>query len=234
MNQRITLEPAFILHSRPYSNTSLIVDLLTQNHGRQSALARSARGVKSRYKGQLQSFTPMLVSFSGRKELKSLGQVELNGMPFHLQGNALMCGFYLNELIVRLLEREDPYPSVFEDYQHALLALTQSKNLSVILRCFEKRFLQALGYGIPLYYEAQTHALIQSDLQYQYIPMRGFLRCEVAAEGVLLMRGDSIIALAQECFTQEYQLQEAKRLMRFVLQRHLGAKPLKSRELLLS
>lgn len=147
MNQRVMLEPAFILHRRPYRNTSLILDLFTKYHGRLSVVARSARGLKSRYRGVLQLFTPLLVSFSGKTELKSLGQVELTDTTYALEGQALLCAFYLNELLQRLLLQEDPYPDLFEDYQLNLMILEKKQKIQANLRYFEKRLLDQLGYG---------------------------------------------------------------------------------------
>src|ERR1700722_10385018 len=110
---RVNLEPCFVLHSRPYRNTSLIVELLTKHYGRIAAIARSARGPKSRFKGCLQSFVPLLISWSGRGELMYVSAVELQAMPYQLNGKALMSGFYLNELLVRLLLHQDDYSQVF-------------------------------------------------------------------------------------------------------------------------
>ena len=169
MSQRVVLEPAFILHRRPYSNTSLILDLLTQNHGRISALAKSARGLKSRYKGALEMFSPLLVSWSGLRELKLLGTVELNGMPCLLEGESLWCGFYLNELLMRILHREDPCHRLFQHYQQALTQLRIPVSCETVLRIFEKELLNELGYGLPL------QIPIEPDYYYQYVPDHGFL-----------------------------------------------------------
>ena len=112
MTNRVTLEPTYILHRRAYSNTSYIIDFFTRTHGRVSAVARSARGPKSRYRGKLELFVPMLVTWTGKYELKNLGEVEFCQPPIDLQGNALLCAFYLNELLVKCLQREDPHPQL--------------------------------------------------------------------------------------------------------------------------
>jgi len=231
MTERVTLELAFVLHSRPYSNTSLLLELFTLSHGRMSALARSARGPTSRYRGILQGFAPLLVSWSGRTELKSLGHAELNGMSYQLNGQALLCGFYINELLLRLLQREDPYPQLFSDYQQVLKGLESSKELLVHLRLFEKRLLERLGYALPLTRDAQTGNPIEATAHYQYLPERGFVRSE-QQESNYLFHGEHLLALHHETLMTEECLLAVKRLMRLVYSRHLGAKPIKSRELM--
>ena len=230
MTQHVVLEPAFILHRRPYSNTSLIIELLTLNYGRVSALARSARGLESRYKGRLELFFPLLVSWAGRNDLKYLGDIELNGMPYLLEGESLLCGFYLNELLMRLLYHDDPCYHLFRFYREALNQLMNG-HLEIILRRFEKRLLEELGYGLPLQCEAKTNIPIKADQFYQYHPDEGFLLCE-KNEKKGTFYGKSLLALREERFSDDESLKDIKRLMRITLGRLLGKKPLKSRELL--
>ena len=229
---RVSLEPAFVLHTRPYSNTSLVVELFSQTHGRIPVLARSARGPKSRFAGRIQLFSPMLVSWAGKGELKSLSQLELNGMPYSIAGQALMCCFYLNEVLLRLLQREDPYPQLFLIYQSTLQQLADGADVLVTLRLFEKRLLERLGYGLALQNDAQSGAPIADNCFYQYLPQRGFVQIEADLEGGSIFSGRSILALAAEKLQDGDVLRDAKRLLRMVLALHLGSKPLKSRELL--
>lgn len=229
---RVTLQSAFVLHTRPYSNTSLIVELFTQDHGRISVLARSARGLKSRYKGKLQLFSPLILGWSGRSELKNLGNLEIDGVPYQLDGKALLCGFYLNELVLRLLHREDPYPKLFETYHLTLRRLSFDEALEPTLRVFEKQLLERLGYGLSLTRELQSGTQIESEAHYQYIPERGFMRCELGTDSTHVFSGSSLLALHREQLSDSQSLQDAKRLMRLLLSQHLGSKPLKSRELL--
>lgn len=232
MSTRITLEPAYVLHRRPYSNTSLMVELFTFNHGRISALARSARGLKSRYKGKLELFSPLLVSWFGRRELKTLGDIELSGRPTLLDGQMLLCGFYLNELLMRLLQRDDPYANLFDVYKNTLQQLAAGGHVQRVLRCFEKNLLHELGYGVPLNREITTGLPIKADQYYHYIPDRGFLNSQKDDAHRAIFSGNSLIALRQEQFDQEEILQDIKRLMRIAIGCHLGNKPLQSRELL--
>lgn len=230
MSNRVLLEPAFVLHRRPYSNTSLILELFTANHGRISALARSARGLKSRYKGKLELFSPLLVSWSGQRDLKLLGEIELNKMPYLLDKEALVCGFYLNELLLRLLHREDPYQRLFTYYEAALMQLNQEDNMHMTLRRFEKKLLDELGYGLPLHCDVETGLPIQSDKSYAYLPERGF-SC-LLTEETRMFSGKSLLAFRDENFSDELSLREAKQLVQLILLRLLGNKPLKTRELL--
>ena len=228
--QRVDLEPAFVIHSRPYRDTSVIADLLTLR-GRIAVVARSARGMKSRYKGILQLFSPILVSWTGQRELKNLGSVERQGPIYPLEGQSLICGFYLNELLQRLLQREDPHADIYYLYQNTLNRFKEEKDLRPALRCFEKNLLNALGYGLPLRYEASSRHEIIANAQYQYIPDQGFVRSDADDQSAHCYSGEALLSLKQEQFDSEQSLQQAKRLLRQEISRHLGNKPIKSREL---
>lgn len=224
MQNRVELEPAFVLHRRPYSNSSLIVDFFTEQHGRVSAMARSARGPKSRYRGKLELFYPMLISWVGRGELKTLGNVDFFAEPLNLQGDALLCGFYLNELLVRLLERDDPYAQLFSHYHQCLRQLVLGQSIEVALRLFEKNLLQELGYGL-------SFKDVQPDKYYKFIPDRGFFQCEKNEAETGIFSGVSLMALHHADFSEKATLNEIKQLMRIAIGAHLGNKPLKSRDL---
>ncbi len=230
---RVSLTPVYVLHRRPYRNTSLIVDFFSQQHGRVSAVARSARGPKSRYRGSLQPFVSMLAGWSGRGELKSLNDLELEGPPLHLTGKPLLCGLYLNELCLRLLQRDDPYPAVYQIYKITLEALHGFQSIEQSLRLFEIKLLNELGYGILLNCEAQSGVAIEESQYYRFHPDLGFLKSsEKMSEDHLVFRGESLLALHQEELIDPLVLKDAKRLMRMVLSIHLGGKPIASRELL--
>lgn len=238
---RVDLTPVYILHTRFFRNTSLIVELFSQTHGHISVVARSARGPQSRYKGQLQLFSPMLASWFGLHELKTLGNTELNSMPLQLNQNALFCGFYLNELIMRLLQKEDPHPQLFNLYHESLCQLEKSgsgsgsgrkntNNLPAILRLFEKKLLENLGYGLPLTHDVKTREKIQSDCHYEFIPNQGFFLSNTTSHHQNFSGAD-LMAIHAEKFDTESVANSAKRLMRLAISHLLGNNTLKSREL---
>lgn len=233
---RIKLQPAFVLHTRPFRDTSLLVDLLTMNYGRIHAVARSARGPKSRYKGVIRPFVPLLISWSGHADLVSLGNIELIHGSYELAGDSLLSGFYLNELLVRLLHFNDSHPRIYEAYENALIALQKQENTEITLRLFEKTLLLALGYGMQLNREAISGDTIDPDATYEFDVELGFIR---KYSGKLTQTsntflGKHLLAFYNEIFTDSATLKTAKRLMRLALAPLLGDKPIKSRELFAS
>jgi len=223
---RIDLTSVYVLHTRPFRNTSLIAELFSEAHGRISVVARSARGQKSRYQGQLQLFTPMLASWLGNHELKTLSQIELRGMAHQLNQKPLFCGFYLNELLLRVLHKEDPHPNLFQHYRNSLVQLEKNESMPVVLRLFEKKLLEELGFGLPLHREAEKNTPLCEDVFYDYIPSQGF---HPSMHG--LFSGRDLLAIASENFKALSTQEAAKRLMRFALAPLLGEKPINSREL---
>lgn len=147
MKSRVVLQPVFVLHTRPFKDSSLWMDAFTLEYGRISLLARGVRKARAPLRGILQPFTPLLMSWSGKTELVSMNKVEAVGLPYALKGKALISGFYLNELVTRLLHRYDPHPSLYEAYQNALIGLQENNTLELVLRVFEKNLLRELGYG---------------------------------------------------------------------------------------
>lgn len=242
MNQRarVLLQPGYVLHRRPYRDSSLLLDVFTPEFGRVGLVARGARQAKSRSQALLQSFHPLLVSWSGNGELANLNAVESAAAAHWLTGPALMSGLYLNELLARLLHRFDPHPELYSSYETALAALVRASQdragvaLEPVLRIFEKRLLAELGYGLVLEYEADTGRPVEAGQVYAYHLGEGPVRWsdEAAAQAnALLIRGAGLLDLAREDLADAGSLREAKRLMRAALAAHLGNKPLASRRL---
>ena len=229
---RVMLEPAFVLHSRPYQNSSLIVELFTLRFGRMTVIARSARGPRSRYQGKLQLFSPLLVSWSGRSDLKCLGEMECHGVAYQLEGKALLCGFYLNELLIRLLKHEDPYPEIYHCYQQLLHDFEKNDFVEAELRYFEKNLLRELGYELSLNHDVITASHISPELTYRYDPDRGFIQAMMLDNDLTLFSGHFLRAFDQESLETLEDCRSAKRLMRLALVRHLGDKPLHTRLLM--
>ncbi|MDF2866582.1 MAG: hypothetical protein K0S11_52 [Gammaproteobacteria bacterium] len=224
------LEPGFILHTRAYRDTSLIVELFTQEYGRVPVVARGARGRKS-WQGLLQPFVPVFTSWSGKEELMSLHNIEQNGIPYWLAGRKLLSGFYLNELLMRLLHRFDPHPELFNHYIETLKQLAQPGEEEYVLRLFEKRLLDELGYGLVLQHEALSDIAIEEQFYYRFEPQQGLIK--VSNEAHLapnVFAGKVLLAVAHENLT-EAELPATKRLMRLALSELLGDKPLRTREL---
>ncbi len=231
MTHRITLEPAYIIHRRAYSNTSYILDFFTRSHGRMSMLARSARGLKSRYRGKLELFVPMLISYSGKSDLKNLGSVEFYQAPIDLDGEALLCAFYLNELLYRLMQREDPHQHLYDAYEKTLFQLHNASKRQAALRLFEKVLLHECGYGLEWRYDIKTKAAIDPQGFYQYHAERGFSLTDSLDTTQYLISGKTLLAFADEAVENLTNLTEAKRLMRLLLGSLLDGQPLFSRGL---
>lgn len=226
------LIPAFVLHSRPYRDTSLLLEVFSAEQGRVGLVARGARAARSRQRGLLQPFQPLLLSWQSRGELGTLAAVEAAGAPLPLRGHGLYAGFYLNELLVRLLHRHDPHPELYPVYGTALAGLARVTEPEPVLRRFELRLLEGLGYGLQLERDAQGAELTPESL-YDYRPEEGAVPLGPAAEarGVRIS-GHSLLALRDECLDDPRVRRDARRLTRAALDPHLGPAPLKTREVL--
>jgi DNA repair protein RecO (recombination protein O) len=227
-------EPAYVLHTYAYRESSLIVEALTEDYGRVALVARGAKRPRSELRGLLHGFAPLLLSWSGHNELKTLHKAEWRGGLPLLDGSALMCGFYLNELLLKLLPREDPHARLYATYEAALHELAARAEQAPVLRRFELELLAELGYAMPLTREAGTGAAIDPAARYHYIFDRGPQRVagSLAAEprrGALLVHGATLIALAEHRFPNAETAAEAKRLMREVLDHHLEQRGIESR-----
>jgi DNA repair protein RecO (recombination protein O) len=232
MTTSLSLIPAFVLHSRPYRDTSLLLEVFSGEQGRVGLVARGARSTRSRQRGLLQPFQPLLLSWTTRGELGTLVTVESAGAPMSLRGHGLYGGFYLNELLVRLLHRNDPHPELYPVYGAALARLAQATDPEPPLRWFEVRLLEALGYGLQLDRDA-TGAELEPESLYDYRPEQGAvpLGGGGAAQGVKIS-GRSLLALQAECLDDGQVRRDARRLTRAVLDLHLGPAPLKTRAVL--
>jgi DNA repair protein RecO (recombination protein O) len=221
---------AFVLHAYPYRETSLIVEALTADHGRVALVARGARRPRSELRGVLQAFQPLSLSWAGTGELKTLLRAEWRGGLPLVSGSALLCGFYLNELLLKLLAREDAHPRLFGDYADALARLAGGADQAAVLRQFELRLLTELGYALPLTHEADTGAPIDPEARYYYAFERG-PRLTVSEPGRRYpqVRGATLLALAGQDFAAADAAAEAKRLMREVLDHYLEQRAIFSR-----
>ena len=230
-HSRIHLVPAYLLHQRPYRESSALLEVFTESHGRVGLVARGVRSPRSRLRGELQPFRSLRLSWTGRGELGTLTGVEAHGPLRLFQGTALYSAFYLNELLVRLLARHDPHPGVYSVYQRSLQDLADNQTIQPVLRIFEKRLLEELGYGLLLDHEMETGKPVQPELDYDYHLESGPLIAVAGAAHGFVFKGASLLALAQERLTTTEALDDAKRLLRAALSLYLGHKPVQSREL---
>jgi DNA repair protein RecO (recombination protein O) len=228
---RIQQQPAYVLHPRAYRESSLILETLTRDHGRVAMVARGAKRPKSKWRNLLQPFRPLLISWSARGELGTLTSADQVAAPPALHGEALYCGMYLNELMMRLLHRGDPHPEVFEQYRQVLAELAAGASLQPVLRVFEKHLLEAVGYGLVLDREHATGTPVSDDAFYDYRPDRGAVRVNSdAGTSGRYTSGRALRALRTEQL-DDAVLPELRRLMRRVIGYHLGGKPLASQAL---
>lgn len=236
MQKRVVLQPAFILHSRPFRETSAIVNLLTQDFGHVVGVLKGAKSksTTSKNKCHLQMFRALCISWtSSHHDLVTLYQPEGQGVFYNLTGKSLLCGFYLNELCYRLLPAQDACPDIYHAYQVVLDKLQQSRSLETDLRYFEWQFLKALGYAVDGYRTWDTQQPIESKKIYILEHCRGFREYSDTFfrydKGHELFHGDTLLNLVTYQLHTSRQKQEAKHLMRLLLQFRLGDKPLKSR-----
>lgn len=237
--ERVQLAAGFVLHGRPWRETSELLEVLTGDHGRISLVARGMRRPKSRLGAILQPFQPVSLSWSGRGGgLMTLTAAEPDGPPRTLQGEALMSAFYLNELLLRFLHKGDPHPDLFVTYAQTLGALATGTLPEIALRRFEMALLAESGYGLMLEYEAATSAPLDPHLRYEYRVEEGPVRAgegaisavaAAAAQAGRHYTGANLLAIARGEFEDPDCRASARQLLRAVLDHHLGSQPLRTR-----
>lgn len=225
-------QPVFVLHTYPFKETSLVVELLTRDFGRVAAVAKGARRPRSAMRGMLQSFQPLVAAWSGKAELKNLHSLEWGESLLLLKGEALMCGFYLNELMLRLLPREDEHAMLFDYYGHTLRILAADNDLPATLRRFELRMLQEMGYAVPLNHDERGDE-ISGDRNYYYVAEHGPVSQQSTRQNGVQLSGKTLLDMAQDVYADTQTRQQSKQLMRFLLAHYLGDKPLHTRQLLI-
>ena len=231
MKKRIEHEPGYVLHTYPYMETSLIVETFTRGHGRVAVLARGARRPRSAMRGVLLSFHPLRFSWSAGSELGNLISAEWSGALLPLAGRALMCGFYLNELLLRLLPRDDPHEGLFDFYGQALRGLSEGSVHASVLRTFEKRMLAELGYAPLLEREAASGAPIDPGRRYVYEPDRGPMPSRNSSSE-LSVSGQTLLDLAADQFNRPETRDEARMLLRALIGQRLHGQTLHTRTVL--
>jgi len=229
--QRVELVIGYLLHQRPYRESSALLEIFTAAHGRVGLVARGVRSARSRQRGDLQPFRQLRFSWQSRGDLGTLTAAESDGAVTALRSKALYSAFYLNELLIRLLARHDPHPALFSAYSSSLQLLGKGDDVEVVLRRFEISLLQELGYGLQLDCDVETGEALRPDTLYDYHLESGPVGADSDLHSGFVFRGASLAAMARGEFSDPAVLLDAKRLLRAALKLYLGDKPLKSREL---
>ena len=229
---KILGQPGFVLHSYPYKETSLIVDLFTRDFGRIGVVAKGAKRPHSKLRGVLQTLQPLQLSFSGKSELRTLIDAEWVGGLLPLEKTALLCGFYLNELLVKLLARDDAHPKLFDHYVSTLNELAHGEPASNTLRKFERALLKETGVAADLTRCTTTRSPVEAGGQYVVDPERG-ARSAGQGETWPIVSGKTLIDMEREDYTDPQTQAQSKQLMRFLLAYHLGGAPLNTRQILI-
>lgn len=228
---RVQKEPGFVIHTRPYSETSLYVELFSRNYGRLTAIAKGARRQKSKFRSALLPFRQLQIGWSGKGEIPILTLAEPAESWAEIRGQSALCGFYVNELVMKLLHRYDAHPGLFEDYANTMSRLRCDGGYEDILRLFEKRLLSELGYAMNLDHEADGRRGIDASRRYRYIPHLGAVAENNGRKGGVPISGAALCALRDEIFHDESEMKECKRLMRTMISHQLDNRPLHSRKL---
>lgn len=231
--ETVLLEQGFVLHQRPYRNTSQLLECVTAAHGRVALIARGSRRAASGQRALLQPFVPLQLSWLRRGELGRLTAVELDrgvaGEHRSLESQALLAGYYANELLLRLLARGDPNSEVFSCYSRCLAGLVARAGIARTLRLFELRLLRALGYGFELDCDARSGEPLQAEWQYTFEMEHGPTVSRDPPAGADVYSGADLIALREETLESPSSVKAAQRLLGRVLGMYLGDRPLKSR-----
>ncbi len=226
---RVNLEPAWVLHRRPYRDSSEIVDLFTPNHGRVGAVARGSR--RSRRRMPLELFQPLHVSWAGKGELVTLVGAEPRARGLETKGRRLLSMFYVNELVLRLTLRQDPHPDIFAAYEATLYRLAEDAEEAKTLRLFERDLLDSLGYGLLLDRDVEG-AEIRTDCSYHYRLEEGPRRAEARTGSAPIISGRALQAIHTGRLDDSTDLREARILLTAALDHYLGGRPLKTRQFL--
>ncbi|MEM5402334.1 DNA repair protein RecO [Paraburkholderia unamae] len=230
---RIAEQPAFVLHSYPYRETSLIIDVLSRDHGRVALVAKGAKRPHSALRGVLQTFQPLALSWTGKGEVRTLTGAEWVGGMLPLTGDALLCGFYVNELLVKFIAREDPHPELFRHYVVTLTRLAHDEPPVQVLRSFERVLLREAGYALALNRTANRKT-VAADGRYVFDPERGVREAsdEWPSQWPRLS-GQTLLDMEEDDYHRPQTVAQSKALMRFLLNTYLGGTPLATRQILI-
>ena len=227
---KVEQQSAYLLHRRPYSETSLLLDFFSRDHGRLTLIAKGCRKKKTQAQGLFLPFKPLLISWTGKGELPILTSIEHQGFLPLPDRTGINCGYYVNELLLKLLHRHDSHEELFDRYNHFFYALANGDDPNSVLRIFEKHLLQQIGFGLVLDHDVETGEVILSDRDYQYIAQQGPVAS--SEEHVAKISGETLMALQTESLQTEKQKREARALTRALINVQLNGKELRSRRVI--
>lgn len=228
---RVLAQPAFVLHSYPYKETSLIIEVFTRQYGRLALVAKGAKRPHSSLRGALQTFQPLTISWSGKSDLQTLTTAEwVGGMP-PLEKNALLCGFYMNEMIIKLLQRDDPQPLLFDEYVATINQLAHVEPVPILLRKFEMNLLKMAGVLNDLSFCMQQRCTVLPEALYVVEPESGTRPAQDGDAG-LKVCGKTLIDMQNADYSDATTQAQSKLLMRALLAHHLHGKPIHTRQIL--
>lgn len=232
---KVEQQPAYVLHARPFSETSLLVDFFTKQHGRLMLLAKGARAsrARGRSRGVLLPFKPLLASWAGKGQLPTLTSVEQREPAADMTGPPLASGFYMNELLLRLLHRHDSHEALFEQYHLAIRQLAKAQPPRRVLRIFEKKLLEHIGFGVVLDHDVETMEPISTKRHYHYVLEKGPVCAAPLGGYALTISGSTLCALREEHFPSDTELREAQHLTRTLIERQLNGRALRSRRVII-
>lgn len=223
--QRVSLQPAYLLHQSPYRDSSRLLELMTRDYGRVGLVARGVRRPRARLRPLLQPFRPLLMSWTSRGDLGTLTGAEAVPGLASVPARSVYSAYYMNELLVRLTRRHDAHPRLFGQYAEALRELCERQPEARVLRLFEKRLLDELGYGLDLRRTVDGNA-VRDHARYEYRLEHGVVEAADPASGEMIFAGKSLLSLAAERLEGEDEIRDARRLLRYALGQYLGPRPL--------
>lgn len=231
-SRRVQNEPAWLLHHRPFRDTSRILDILSRDYGRLSLVARGARSAKSRLQGILRPFIPLNLSWVSRSDLGTLTGADMTATAFTLSGDALLSAYYVNELLLNFLHKHDPQPAIFDLYGTTVARLATGGSVAESLRRFEMELLRMLGYALNLDHDTESNDVLRADALYEYRVEQGPVPV-YERQGVRVYTGAQLGAIKNQEFSRPDVLRDAGSLLRDVITYHLNGKELKSRKVMM-
>lgn len=229
---RVQSQPGFVLHSYPYKETSLIIDVFSRQYGRVALLAKGAKRPHSQLRGVLQTFQPLTFSWSGKSELQTLTAAEWVGGMLPLEKNTLLCGFYLNEIITKLIQRDDPQPLLFDEYVATINKLAHAESASIVLRKFELNLLKTAGVVNDLSFCTKEQAPVCSDILYAVDPEAGTRPAQENETGIKI-HGKTLLDMQAQDYSDINTQQQSKLLTRSLLAHHLHGMTIHTRQILM-